>query len=831
MFNNKNDPLVGSVQKVMKENEMRRACVKALHEELGIVDRKQLVNEDQSMYDSVLAEIIKETLGNDEVQLSELSKDKLRQYASKAGDDYHDKSSSSFKKRDAGDVEGSQKDYDTSLKRHDGRKQAIKKLAGIAKVNAKEEVVNEVSKGKLNTYVKKAYADQSAKLDKADYLQYMRPSKSKGREVANKLIKKAVKRDDGINTAVNKLTGHAKVNAAEETINEISKDKKTSYLRAALNDIRYQRGKQADAILGGKTDAAKKLSRKVQNRKDGINRAVAEENINEISKEKTTEYLKAAQKSRQAQFKRGPFGYTTTPESRKVIRKRDRGFDLAAKKLAEEETINELSVNKVRDYIAKSKESQQSTRKSIDRLDRKADTPQSYTSKKDWSDYGGRGEMHKTLSNRKAGQKVATKKLVGNAKVAATVEEGMSKDELRALIAQATNGVQATKVPAGANSGIKGSAWRKANETGKKIAIRKAVLNDPKDLAPSATFKGTHTGKRKNLQEFIESSKKNLNEGVTSDGYRLYKKKVHTVDPSKADGIQKKGETDREFAIRNKLKRPPGKADFFPKTVKEETVNELHRNTLKSYIKKASEKISKNVVNNDYDKATKRAKGLVNATKKLDGKSNVGAQHSYGVKKKWEPGPYASKAKNYMDESNLNELTGKGALEKIRRAHDDQGVEHGKKVFYRKPGLSYAGTPEGKADSEKNIKAMGDQEKSFAKSRRAGLLIRKRGELKNTGKSSPETNDAIKRNKSYIKNMSSIQELCKKKLEEVHVPHKHTHSGTLGATDTRQEVRDKNSNQATKGGQRYNVTQKENVVPKKKTEINFDPESKTLNGY
>jgi hypothetical protein len=61
MFN-KNDPLIDSVTKIMKENQVRRNVTEAFNAELGIADKKALPHEHHAEYDKYLEEAIQEAL-------------------------------------------------------------------------------------------------------------------------------------------------------------------------------------------------------------------------------------------------------------------------------------------------------------------------------------------------------------------------------------------------------------------------------------------------------------------------------------------------------------------------------------------------------------------------------------------------------------------------------------------------------------------------------------------------------------------------------------------------------------------------------------------------
>lgn len=78
MFN-KNDPLIDSVSKIMKENQIRRDVEQALNEELGIYSKKDLPFQQHAEYDAVLEEAVKKALHPNQQKLDvhEPEKDEL----------------------------------------------------------------------------------------------------------------------------------------------------------------------------------------------------------------------------------------------------------------------------------------------------------------------------------------------------------------------------------------------------------------------------------------------------------------------------------------------------------------------------------------------------------------------------------------------------------------------------------------------------------------------------------------------------------------------------------------------------------------------------------
>lgn len=67
MFNKKSDPLLGSIQKVMNENALRRQLEAKLNEDLGVTSKKAIPHEYHSDYDKALNTEIQHALSEQTV--------------------------------------------------------------------------------------------------------------------------------------------------------------------------------------------------------------------------------------------------------------------------------------------------------------------------------------------------------------------------------------------------------------------------------------------------------------------------------------------------------------------------------------------------------------------------------------------------------------------------------------------------------------------------------------------------------------------------------------------------------------------------------------------
>ena len=61
---NKNDPLIGPVQEIMKRSQLEREAVKAVNEKFGVYDRKALPHEKQSEWDAAYKQVLSEGTEN-----------------------------------------------------------------------------------------------------------------------------------------------------------------------------------------------------------------------------------------------------------------------------------------------------------------------------------------------------------------------------------------------------------------------------------------------------------------------------------------------------------------------------------------------------------------------------------------------------------------------------------------------------------------------------------------------------------------------------------------------------------------------------------------------
>jgi len=128
---NKNDPLIGVVQEVMKRNQAERDAVKVVNEKFGIQDRKVLPHERQHEWETVYKTVLSES-----IDPSKYSK-KQTQLAAVAGNK---------KKIDAPDLAAARK-------------------GGASHID--EEQIDELSRATLKSYIKKnSHANEKERVEK-----------------------------------------------------------------------------------------------------------------------------------------------------------------------------------------------------------------------------------------------------------------------------------------------------------------------------------------------------------------------------------------------------------------------------------------------------------------------------------------------------------------------------------------------------------------------------------------------------------------------------------------------------------------------------------------
>lgn len=253
--------------------------------------------------------------------LAELSKAAVKRYKGAALDNlnYHSKQWDRLAKLHSFSL-GQEKAFDKhdkeAEKRYSGINKANKKL-GLPGHNLKEEILDELSKSTLGSYVKKASKDNV----------YAAASNAKG------WGKKADRRQKYINKAIDNITKE------DVDLQELSKKTLASYInKAAVKNLAHagSLATQAHDEDKDKRDEAGKTAKKLVNKLDGIHRATKRlakeevEQIDELSKIKLRAYQKAAIDDA---VKHQPSAAIGINYAKQRVIKRNNGEDLADRKI------------------------------------------------------------------------------------------------------------------------------------------------------------------------------------------------------------------------------------------------------------------------------------------------------------------------------------------------------------------------------------------------------------------------------------------------------------------------------------------------------------------
>lgn len=152
---NRNDPLIGAVQEVMRKNQAERDAVKAVNEKFGVVDRRALPHEQQANWDAAYNKVISEGVEVLNEEMSEKQK-KLAKVGNKAG------LGGNPKIIDAPDLEGARKGH----AKHIEEEEQIDEISADLAARAARKAGNKSdAAADANHHVQaKAYGDQSQRL-------------------------------------------------------------------------------------------------------------------------------------------------------------------------------------------------------------------------------------------------------------------------------------------------------------------------------------------------------------------------------------------------------------------------------------------------------------------------------------------------------------------------------------------------------------------------------------------------------------------------------------------------------------------------------------------
>ena len=344
MFDRK-DVLIGPVQKVMKENQLRRDVESAILNEMNVVSQGQLTTENKRIYTQVFDEVFPLVVAEDfKGDIQEVSKEKLGRYMDKSQSDTYNRGFKSGEAYKSGDAKTVVNNTMKHFSRGSGNKLAVKKLSGQAKVNASEETqIDELSKKTYDNYIDKSTkATNSPEYEKVE---------------DDDVWKKNKKRFKGLERA-HMLKYKTK---SEETINELSKGTLGSYVKKAAKSA-VAKGVSSDHFSKEATketdkdrkrtlySLADKDALKSDNRVKGIGQATdrlaKEETLSELSKEKLQNYVKKATTNLTNN------AYNDDDKSSKRIQARN----VAMKKIDSKKKLSEASFSKLNHYAYKAGE-------------------------------------------------------------------------------------------------------------------------------------------------------------------------------------------------------------------------------------------------------------------------------------------------------------------------------------------------------------------------------------------------------------------------------------------------------------------------------------------
>jgi hypothetical protein len=209
MFN-KNDPLIGAVTGVMKENDLRRRVEANLCEELGIYSRKVLPREHQANYDALLEQRLTEALHPNQQKL-----------------DVHEPEKDKLTKHDFKMLRSGKKSKEMTEAELAAPETGPRKTSGSNQTVAEEQVdeVLEKAKDKMK-YLEKA----------AGQVQDYNPYKDRSGKGAKK-VEKRVKGVQMLDRKIKNKGMGSMDEAHEEQIDEVSKKTLGSYIKKASHDV------------------------------------------------------------------------------------------------------------------------------------------------------------------------------------------------------------------------------------------------------------------------------------------------------------------------------------------------------------------------------------------------------------------------------------------------------------------------------------------------------------------------------------------------------------------------------------------------------------------
>lgn len=268
MFN-KNDPLIGAVQEVMKKNQAEREAVRAVNEKFGIQDRKVLPHERQGEWDAAFKKVITEgvdTLKEDELNdMGKGRKKKAETYKHKTSGKEISAVSHPGKEwdliKEASKLLNGEKEEPKQLEYHSTSELKDKEDKGRFTNKLKmvpKKKLDETSKERAGAYIKQAADDKATSADSIANAKHRKGSVA--REIEHDETKRYQRRTKGIAMAVRRLTKE------EEQIDEVldTPGKRLKYYaKAAVSGVKASI-KGDDKTVIKRTKGAEMAGRKTQ---------------------------------------------------------------------------------------------------------------------------------------------------------------------------------------------------------------------------------------------------------------------------------------------------------------------------------------------------------------------------------------------------------------------------------------------------------------------------------------------------------------------------------------------------------------------------------------
>ena len=526
----------------------------------------------------------------------------------------------------------------------------------------KEEPLDEISKGLANRYIERSTGNKNVRKHVRD-VHRSRIGSDGGKNdhfykwSSDREAKKVKNRESGVRLAAAKVSGkHVNVKA-EEPINELSKDKLQSYQAVAVSDARkVQRVKDAK-VLNDKQ--SKRADHRIEKRLKGIgdaNKRIQkgyssirkEEDLQELSGKTMHRYIKKATGDHKSLVDKAKSNHWKALDARdsrdkkmhndaaadqalKAV-KRKQGIDRATKKLdvskvpRNEEPINELSKNTLRNYVKKAATNRDAHANLAHHYEIRMKSGDSHPMDSTYNKKSGKSyyqHWHNTLDGK------AKKRQKGIRTAAAKIQkeedlQELSKEKLRDYVGKATRDLES-------KDGQGRAAWNRGDYKAFDKKLNHGMNRAHHILKAKDKLRGE--------EPINELSKKTLGSYIKKATNDVSYHSFSAGDQMKGRGPNSEKHDAKAFSRQKGVEKATDRLmkDTFPGTSKgvtEEPINELSKNTLRSYIKGANGDVKQRAHAAGHDlkrgrttsalmkltKNSKRITGMVKASTKINKK-------------------------------------------------------------------------------------------------------------------------------------------------------------------------------------------------------------------